>query len=353
MRDSSLDRAIRNGALALGLLGGILAGPVSAQEAKYNVLLNTSFSGPVSFFLLADDKGYFEQAGLDLEFAEGPGAAAMVPEVVHGKYDIGYGDVTALIERIALSEPDTGPVAIFTTFNSVPFTIAVDADGPIETPKDLEGRTISGHPKDAALLTFDMFANATGIDASKVEVIKVEDSLGEQAKAMLEGTGADGVFGFVNTIIASAAPLGIDGKKELRFLTYAEYLPDMYGNTLFVTRELYESNSEVLAGLVQALNHGIADAIADPDAAVAAVVARNPEAIPEVNRNRLVGTFEIEMAHPEGAEIGIGDMDPERLQRLIDLVVESKGLPRTPSVDEVFDRSFLPPDEEKIRTLAN
>jgi NitT/TauT family transport system substrate-binding protein len=234
----------------------------------------------------------------------------------------------------------------------VPFTIAVDADGPIKTPKDLEGHTISGHPMDAALVTFDMFAEATGVDASKVEVVKLEDAMGDQVAAMLKGKQADGVFGFVNTIIASVAPKGIDGRKELTFLTYAEYLPDMYGNTLFVTRELYESAPDKLPGLVQALNHGIADAIADPDAAIASVAARNPDAIPEVNRNRLVGTFEIEMAHPEGAEIGIGDMDPERLERLIALVVESKGLPRTPTVEEVFDASFLPPDAEKIRTLA-
>lgn len=350
MQQYGLTSPLRVGVIAFFAL---TSHPVIAQENSYSVLLNTSYSGPVSFFLLAEDRGYFDQAGLDLEFVPGPGAAAMVPEVVHGKYDIGYGDMTALIERIARSEPNTGPVAIFTTFNSVPFTIAVDADGPIKTPKDLEGHTLSGHPMDAALVTFDMFANATGVDASKVEVVKLEDAMGDQVAAMLEGKQADGVFGFVNTIIASVAPKGIDGKEELRFLTYAEYLPDMYGNTLFVTRELYESAPEQLPGLVQALNHGIADAIADPDAAVASVVAHNPEAIPEVNRNRLVGTLNIEMAHPEGAKIGIGDMDPERLERLIALVVESKGLPRTPSVDEVFDHSFLPPEEEKIKTLAN
>jgi NitT/TauT family transport system substrate-binding protein len=58
------------------------------------------------------------------------------------------------------------------------------------------------------------------------------------------------------------------------------------------------------------------------------------------------------MAHPEGARIGIGDMDDSRLERLIALTVEAKKLPRKPSVREVFDRSFLPPDAERIRSLA-
>lgn len=341
----------RSKALIAGLLMCTATG-VQAEDGAYNVLLNTSFSGPTSFFLLAEDRGYFDAAGLDLAFSPGNGAAAMVPNVQHGSYDIGYGDITALIERIARSEPNTGPVAIYTTFNSVPFTIAVDADGPIKSAKDLEGMRISGHPVDAALITFDMFAESTGIDEESVEVIKLEDPMGEQVAAMLQGEQADGVFGFVNTIIASVAPLGIDGREELRFLTYADNLPDMYGNTLFVTRELYAENPEVLAGLVQALNHGIADAIDDPDAAVASVVAHKADADPAVNRARLVGTLEIEMAHPEGATLGIGDMDDARLERLIALIVEAKDLPRTPSIDEVFDRSFLPSDAEKIRTLA-
>ena len=42
------------------------------------------------------------------------------------------------------------------------------------------------------------------------------------------------------------------------------------------------------------------------------------------------------MAHPEGRTIGIGDMDDQRLQRLIERLVRVKRLPRTPAVREVF-----------------
>lgn len=58
------------------------------------------------------------------------------------------------------------------------------------------------------------------------------------------------------------------------------------------------------------------------------------------------------MAHPEGRHIGIDDMDDERLRRLIDRIVRVKRLPRTPSVEEVFDRSLLPPLADRIRDLV-
>jgi NitT/TauT family transport system substrate-binding protein len=327
--------------------------PAAAQAKRLKLLLNTAWSGPVSFFPLADDRGYLREEGLEVELSPGDGAAAIVPKVVSGTFDAGYGDISALIERIARSAPNEGPVAVYTTFNTVPFTIAVAVDGPIRTPKDLEGRTLSGHPVDAALITFDMFAKATGIDAGKVRIVRLDDAMGAQVAEMLKGGRADGVFGFVNTIIASVAPLGIDGRQSLRFLTYAEHLPDMYGNTLFATRELYRGDPNALKGMVRAFNRALADTVKDPDAAIDALVKRAPSALRDVNHARLVGTLKSEMAHPEGARIGIGDMDDGRLQRLIQLIVEAKKLPRTPAFREVFDRSFLPPENERIRSLAS
>ena len=331
----------------------LLPAPLAAQGKSFKLLLNTGFSGPVAFLLLAEDKGYLGEEGLHVSFAPGDGAAAIVPRVRAGDFDLGYGDITALIERIALGAPGEGPVAIWTTFNTVPFTIAVAAAGPIRSPKDFEGKTISGHPLDAALITFDMFAKANNVDISKVKVVKSGDAMGNQVAAMVRATAdVQGVFGFVNTIIASVAPLGIDSARELRFMNYADNLPDMYGNGLFVTRETYRDNRDKLRGLVRAFNRALADTVKSPDVAIDALVKRVPGANRDINRVRLAGTLNSEMAHPEGARLGVGDMDDARLARLIALVAEAKSLPRKPGIREVFDRSFLPPDAERIRSLA-
>lgn len=342
---------------ALAAAGGLLfLGPSGAQSPggpnrSYRLLLNTGLSGPVAFFLVAEDRGYLRAQGLDIRLSGGPGAAAMVPMVRDGAYDIGYGDISALIERIARSAPGTGPVAVYTTFNVVPFTIAVDARGPIRHPQDLIGKRIVGHASDAALLTFDLYAQAAGIDAGRVRVDGSMGGMGQAVQDMVRGQGADGVFGFVNTLIASAAPYGV-AADALRFLNWSDVLPEMYGNTLFVTRELYRRDPRAVQGLVQALNQGLADTVQNPNAAIDSLLRHAPGSDREVNLRRLEGTLAIEMAHPEGRRIGIGDMDDERLKRLIDRLVAVKRLPRKPSVDEVFDRSFLPPADQRIRQLA-
>ena len=64
--------------------------------ARYRVLLNSGISGPQAFMMLAQDRGYLREAGVDVEFVAGDGAAAVVPRVLPEGFDFGYGDITAL-----------------------------------------------------------------------------------------------------------------------------------------------------------------------------------------------------------------------------------------------------------------
>jgi NitT/TauT family transport system substrate-binding protein len=343
--------AMRCATLAAAAAAAASLAPAAGATERLRLLLNTGMSGPLAFFVLAQQRGYLAEAGIDLQLSTGGGAAAIVPQVVPGRYEAGYGDIAALIELIARGRPDEGPVAIYTTFNATPLTIAVDAAGPIRVPRDFEGRTIIGHGSDAALLMFDLFAAATGIDLAKVNVQTSWSGMGSQVAEMLGSSQVHGVFGFVNTIIASITPLGIDPQR-VRFINFAEHLPEMYGNTLFVTREAWRQHRALLPRLVRALNRALADTAANPDVAIDALLKHAPGANREVNRVRLVGTLKAEMAHPEGARIGLGDIDDARLARMIERIVSVKRLPRKPALSEVFDRSFLPPAAERIRSLA-
>ncbi len=70
-----------------GLLAGaaaLVASTAAAQAKRIRLLLNTSLSGPVSFFLLAEDRGYLKEAGLQVSFSTGGGAAVIVPQVRTG-----------------------------------------------------------------------------------------------------------------------------------------------------------------------------------------------------------------------------------------------------------------------------
>jgi len=322
----------------------------AAQVRRYRVLLNSNFSGPQAFFFLAQDRGYLKAAGLDAEFVGGDGAAAIVPRIGAEGFDFGYGDLNALVPLVARGATDA-PIAVYVTFNTTPLTIAVDADGPVKTPKDLEGRIVAGHPIDAALEVFPEFAAATSIDVRTVTIQRSSASMSANVLDMLAGKSA-GVFGFVNTIIAAVAPAGIDGRARLRFLEYRHHTPDLYGNALMVSRRLLAERPGEVTAFVRAVNRGLADTVADLDAAIASLAARDRSVRTEVDTPRLAGTLAMEMAHPEGARLGIGDVDDGRLARGIALIARSRGLPRVPRPDEIFTRACLPPAAERITTLA-
>jgi NitT/TauT family transport system substrate-binding protein len=252
-----------------------------------------------------------------------------------------------LIE-FAAKKPDEAPIAVYVMYNRPPFTIAVRADSPIHTPKDLEGRTLGGAAGDGALKLFPAFCKIAKIDCTKVNITNMQPNLREQ---MLMQGQVDGVFGYVNTIRFSAKLMGVDPEKQIRWVNYGDYGMDLYSNAIIVSKKLVKDNPAAVRGLLAAINHGLEDALKDPDAAVAAVAKREPLIKTSVERERLDATLKDEMSHPEIAKIGVGNVDIDRLKRSIDILVDAENLPRTPSVGEIFTPDFLPPSAELPKKL--
>jgi NitT/TauT family transport system substrate-binding protein len=333
-------------AAAIGLLGPLAASPAQAQT-KIKFVLNWKYQGPQGWFFLAEDRGYFKQEGIDIVFDQGNGSGAAVPLVANGTYDAGFGDINALIE-FAAKKPDEAPIAVDVMYNRPPFTIAVKADSPIKTPKDLEGKTLGGAANDGALKLFPAFCKITKIDCSTIKTTSMQPNLREQ---MLMQGQVDGVFGYVNTIRFSAKLINVDPDKQLRWINFGDYGMDLYSNAIIVSRTLVKDKPEVVRGLLRAINHGLIDALKDPDAAVAAVAKREPLIKTSVERERFDATLHDEMSHPEIAKIGLGNVDMARLKKSIDIIVEADALARTPSAEEIFTPDFLPPAAELPKKL--
>jgi NitT/TauT family transport system substrate-binding protein len=326
---------------------GLAAAPLRAQDMlPVKMILNWRYQGPQGWFFLAQDNGYFEEAGVEMTMDQGNGSGAAVGSVAGGGYDMGFGDINALIQ-LAAKNPEEAPVAVYVMYNRPPFTVAVRSDSDIMTAKDLEGRKLGGAANDGALKLWPAFTDIAGIDTSGVEILNFQPNLREQ---MLKSGQVEGVFGYVNTIRFSAMLSGMDPDKEIRFISYGDFGMDLYSNALIVSRELVNEHPEKVRGIVSAIDRGVRDTLADPDAAIEAVARREGLINKEVEKLRLMATLSDEMGHPEVAEYGLGMPDPERLKESIDIVVKANGLERTPSVDEIFTDAFLP--EDRIKSLG-
>jgi NitT/TauT family transport system substrate-binding protein len=311
--------------------------PAAAQTTKLKLVLNWKYQGPQGMFFVADDKGYFKQEGLEVTLDQGNGSGAAVPLVANGTYDAGFGDINALIE-LAAKRPEDAPIAVYVMFNQPPFTVAVKSGSPIRTPKDFEGKTLGGAANDGALKLFPALCKLAKIDCTKVNLTNMQPNLREQ---MLMQGQVDGVFGYVNTIRFSAKLMGVEDS-QLRFINYGDYGMDLYSNAIIVSKKLVKENPKAVAGLVRAINRGLVDSLKDIDASVAAVAKREALIKIPVEKERFIQTLKDEMNHPEIARIGLGNVDPVRLKKSIDILVDASGLPRTPAVSEIFTPAFLP-----------
>lgn len=335
--------------LFLASTAATLAAPALAQSrTRLKLVLNWRWQGPQGMFLLAEDRGYFRAAGIDLTIDQGEGSAASVTKVATGAYDVGFGDINAAI-ALSAQRPAEAPLGVMMLYNRPPFCIAVRADSPIRTPRDLEGRTIGGPANDGALRLFPAFARLAGVDASRVNITNMNAQLREQ---MLNRGQVDGVFGFVNTIRFSAQLIGTNADTAYRWILYGDYGMDLYSNAIVVSRQLARDNPAAVAGLLRAINRGVTDMLREPDAAIAAVTRREPLINPQVERARLDATVRDEMNHPEIARIGLGDVVDERFTRGIEILAQAQNLPRMPAMADVFDRRLLPPLPERIMRVG-
>ena len=313
--------------------------------------LNTFYSGPQAWFYLADERGYLRDEGLAIDFTEGDTAANTIPKMAAGGFDVGYGDLNALIEHVGAGKANA-PLAVFVSYNASPYTIAVPQAGGIHTPAQLAGKRLVAHPNDAALNLFDELCARTGLDRTSVSVDISGAPHSELVPAVLAGQW-DGIFGFVNTLIAASLDAGLIAPREhLYFIEYHDHVPELYGMALMVTRELARDEPATVQALLRALNRGLVDTVADPEAAMDALVRRNPAMNRASNLRRLLGTLELEMGRAEGAVLGIGDLDDARFARGIDLIVDTKKFARRPTPADLFNRAFLPPLAERVRSLA-
>jgi NitT/TauT family transport system substrate-binding protein len=333
---------IRSALLALTTAMSLILALASATGAeaptRLKFVLNWKYQGPQGIFFLADDRGYFKSEGLDLTIDQGSGSGAPIAQVANGTYDVGFGDINALIE-LAGRKPEDAPIAVYVMYNQPPFTVAVKAESPIKAPKDFEGRTLGGAASDGALKLFPALCKISKIDCTKVNITNMAPNLREQ---MLMQGQVDGVFGYVNTIRFSAKLIGVE-EKQLRYINYGDYGMNLYSNGIIVSKKLVNEKPEVVKGLVRAINKGVIATLKEPDASVASVAKREPLIKVPVERERLDATLREEMNHPEIARIGLGNVDTARLKRSIDILVDANALPRTPAVEEIFTPAMLPP----------
>ena len=112
----TFSRISRVALMAAACLAPVLACvAVAHAETKLKMVLNWKYQGPQGFFFVAQDKGYFKAEGIDLEIDQGDGSATPIPKVASGAYDVGFGDINALIDFASKHQEEAPTLQTFSS----------------------------------------------------------------------------------------------------------------------------------------------------------------------------------------------------------------------------------------------
>ncbi len=328
-------------AAALGV--GFAPLPAFAQTAV-KLTLDWRFEGPAAGFLLAQDRGYFADEGLDVTIDTGNGSVEAIPRVATGAYQFGFGDINSLIKF--LDEDPGQPVkAVMMVYDKPVFSVVGRKSlGITDDPKSLEGKKLGAPPPDGAFAQWPAFVEAAGLDTSGVTL----ESIGFPVREpMLASGDVDGVFGFAFSVILNLKANGVPDE-DISTILFADHGLNLYGNAILVNEAFAEESPEVVTGFLRALAKGFADAVSDPAAGAQAVLARNETLNLDTETQRLEMANAMNIKTPYVVENGFGGIDEARLAASIDTLKVSMGLKGQVGAQDVFDASYLPPAEERM-----
>ena len=331
--------------LAAAALAGAVAfaAPVRA-ETDIKFTLDWKFEGPAAGFFLAMDKGYFKEAGLNVTIDTGNGSVEAIPRVATGAYQMGFGDINSLIKFLD-TDPTQKIKAVMVVYERPPFSIIGRKSlGVTEDPKSVEGRKLGAPPPDGAFAQWLAFVQAAGIDASKVTIESVGFPVREP---MLAQGQVDGIFGFAFSSVLNLKAQGV-AADDISMILMAEHGLDLYGNSILVNTDFAAANADAVKGFLKALAKGFADAVSDPEAGVAAVMARNEVLKKDIEIERLKMANELNIKTPYVVENGFGGLDMAKFTKSIEYLTVSMKLTGNVKADQIFDASYLPPKEERM-----
>jgi NitT/TauT family transport system substrate-binding protein len=334
--------------LAFGAAGVATPRIARAQATRFRFNLGWRVEASAAGFLLAAERGYYREEGLDVVIDTGNGSAGAITQVAGGAYDGASADFASLIQH-NLANPSRRLLAAAIQYDKNPNALIVKADGPIRTPRDVAGKKIAGQPFNASRALFPIFARAQGIPVDSVQWQNVDPGLGNQL-FMRGEVDAVAFFFFTGLINLQAAGLRPD---QMRSFVYADHGLQGYGNAIVVNPGLAQSNPRALSGFVRATTRGWLDCVTDPEAGGRAVKSREALADQAMETARLRMITEGTMVTPDTRANGWGAATPARIRATIDETVTAFGLQGSLAVEEVFtDRFLAPPADRRLRAAG-
>lgn len=267
---------------------------VGGQRERLDLMLDFYVNPDHAGLLVAERRGYFEQAGLDLDLRVPSDPAAPLKQVAAGRADLAI----SYEPEVITARSQGLPVRAIASIVDEPLTSLIWLpDSGIADPTDLSGKTVAtaGIPYQADYL--NTILDAAGVPAASVTQVNVglgllPALLGGRADAILGGfrniEGVDLTRRGYNPTVLPVDRVGVPTYDEL---------------VLVASEETIDQRAEALTLFIAALAKGTAVAVRNPALATSAVLAAGEGLDPSLTAAEVEATLPL-LEAPRSAPYG-------------------------------------------------
>ncbi len=311
-------------------------GAASGAGTPDRLVVGLGYIPSVQFaqFYLAEQRGYYRDAGLDVEFQN-----KIDPELVtlvgQGAVDVGIADGTSVIAAVSQGIPVRYVASIYSRFPSVVFAKATSG---IETAADLKGRKVGIPGKfGSSWVMLQALLKSAGLTPADLEIVLYPDF--GQLVGVRQGA-VDAATGFVNN-----EPVQLERSGEDATVLRVDEITPLPGPGLITGEQTQRTKREALRAFVDGTLRAMREIEADPKVGLDAAVKR----VPELGQDRegqlavLRATIET-WRSPHTAANGLGAIDRDAWTKSVEFM---RSLPESPvrepvTVDRLVSEDLLP-----------
>jgi NitT/TauT family transport system substrate-binding protein len=305
-------------------------------EDNVKLALNWLVSGKNAPYFVAQEKGFYKAAGLNVAISRGNGSGDTVKRIAVGESEFGLADTATVISA---QTNDNSPVKMVgMMFAKSSIAILYNKDAGISKPADLIGKKLGRSAAGASVNMYPAFLKANKIERSQINEVVVSPStflallLSKQVDAVLDQSS------YLGRYRKGAAGSGA----TINAFRFADFGLDLYGDGIIVQNSLIQKNPDLIKRFMAATLKGSAYSFEHPDEAIDILRKTNPEIDHQVGKEELIDTKELAMTD-EVAKHGLGYIDADHMKRTQQIVIEGLNLKSAIPLDTIYTLTFLPP----------
>ena len=329
-------RTVLSAVLAVGF--AMAAVPAGAQQqssgelTEITFLTNYVFHGRHSPFFVGLEKGFYKEAGFDIDIQPATGSGFVVSAIEGRQADYGMADAGTVVQAIAKG----ANAKAFHVFMDIT-TSGLASLEPYPTPESLQGATIAASTADSARVIVPIIFRQQGLDPETVNWESADP--GVYFSLLLSGQ-VDLFTASIDGDFPALKKVASEQNKEVHFSSFADWGYDVFGYFLVTHSERLAERPDEVRAFAAATSKAVQYAIENPEETADIMVKYNPTLDRDTTLAQWTQSI-VAITTDYVEEHGYGKATEDRVERTISLVKESLGVELDISPDAVFAQGVI------------